>query len=90
MLSGEQVHAFQDDWNSESMPVPQEVQDIVDRANQAIENGTVQSYLQELRSQRTQQENAAIDRAVQRVTNRANTPNHVVPLTGTSHRLNES
>ena len=68
------------------MSIPQEVQEMVDRANQAIENGTVQSSLQEMRSQRTEQENATIDRTVQQVANRANN----VHFTGTAHRLNDS
>ena len=67
--------------------IPQEVQDIVDRANAAIRNNTVQEHLQELSAQRTEEENAQIERAVQQVMNRAQ---RVEPFTGTPHKIDET
>ena len=67
--------------------IPQEVQDIVDRANAAIRNNTVQEHIQELRAHRTEEENAQIDRAVQQVMNRAQ---RVEPFTGTPHKIDET
>jgi len=70
--------------------IPQEVQDIVDRANAAIRNNTVQEHLQELSAQRTEEENAQIERGVQQVMNRAQQLERVEPFTGTPHKIDET
>ncbi len=68
--------------------IPQEAQAIFDRANQTIENGNVGALLQEMRSQRSEQENVTINRDVQHVMTHTQV-SRVAPFTGTPHRLND-
>ncbi len=66
--------------------LPPEVQNLIARANAAIQNNSVQSYIQELREGFTPEQNVAVQNQAERIT-RSIPPQ---PFTGTPHRLNES
>ena len=58
----------------------QQIQEILDRANEALRTNTVLEYLQEVKKNFTSEENKNIDEAVQRILRN-------IPFTGIPHKL---